>query len=191
MDVLGQTVRRNETRRKIWTLQKSCLSYLLLCNKLPQSQWLVTYTRLFAHDSVDVLFGAEPREDCSSPHMVSAKLTWGQRIRGASPAICGSRAGGRLQSPCSCYKHASLSSRLAWASFFTWWLRNCPFLRSVIHSITSATFCPTRPAKSWKEQETQPSRQLGRHVLQGWGDLQVTFFADNLPQTNLLETTVT
>lgn len=51
-------------------------SYLLLCNKLPQSQWLVTYTRLFARDSADVLSGAEPREDCSSPpHMVSAKLT--------------------------------------------------------------------------------------------------------------------
>lgn len=68
MDVLGQTVRRNETRRKIWKIQKSCLSYLLLCNKLPQSQWLVTYTRLFVRDSVDVLFGADPREDCSSTH---------------------------------------------------------------------------------------------------------------------------
>lgn len=73
-------------------------------------------------------------------------------------AMCGSRAGGRLQSPCSCHKHASLSSRLARASFFTWWLRNCPFLRSVIHSITSATFCPTRPAETWEEQETPPSR---------------------------------
>lgn len=86
MDVLGQTVRRNETRRKIWKIQKSCLSYLLLCNKLPQSQWLVTYTRLFARDSVDVLFGAEPREDCSSPpHMVSAKLTW---ARGSEVPHC-------------------------------------------------------------------------------------------------------
>lgn len=186
MDVLGQTVRRNETRRKIWTLQKSCLSYLLLCNKLPQSQWLVTYTRLFAHDSVDVLFGAEPREDCSSPHRCqpSSPGARGSEVPHLPYVAAGLAAG-------SCHKHASLSSRLARASFFTWWLRNCPFLRSVIHSITSATFCPTRPAKTWEEQETPPSRQLGRHVLRGWGDLQVTVFADNLPQTHLLETTVT
>lgn len=105
----------------------------------PKSLWLVTSTVLFAHDSVDVQFRGRAQRGLfiSSPHGVS-QAHLGLEDPRYLTAMRGSSSGYRLQRPCSCYKHVSLSNRLAWTSFFTWWLRNCRFLRSVIQSITSA-----------------------------------------------------
>lgn len=43
------------------------------------------------------------------------------------------------------------------------WLRNCPFLWSVIHSITSVTFCHTRSANT--------SRGKRHHLFDSWNGM--------------------
>lgn len=74
----------------------------------PKSQWLITSTILFAHDSEDVQFEVELREDCSplSP-MVLARVTWGWRIEGATLPCVGVVLA--AEPPCSYYKNASFS----------------------------------------------------------------------------------
>lgn len=101
---------------------KSCLLYLLLSNKWPQSQWLIPSTAVSACGLEDVQLGATLRG-----LLVSAPEGDGWAALGrASPGshrMSGSSAGCRLQSLGAPTTHASPSSRRAWTSFLTRGLR--------------------------------------------------------------------
>lgn len=167
------------------------LSVIYSPTSYPESQWFVISTILFAGSSVDVQFGAELREDCSS-------LPTGRRPgspglegpRGLS-ATCGSRAGCRP--PSVCVPETSMLPALQQDSLDClphMVAQKLPLLKVCnCHSITSATF--RHPRLQGEGAETLLLDGQDSVCIQGWGKLQVAIFANNLPQTPLLKTRIT
>lgn len=117
-------------------------------------------------------------DHCSSlPHMVRVRLPWGWGVQGAALSCAGVvlTAGCRTSMfllPAS----FPLSSGTAWTSSLTRWLRYCPFFTFVI--VTASLLPHSRGGGRDYALDGENSM-----CIKGWGKLQGTVFANNLPQT--------
>lgn len=153
----------------------------------PKSQWLITSTILFVHDSADVQFEVALRE--TAPLLLP--WCWPRSAGGSKVPHChvwewcrlqaaGCRASMLLLQECFLLWHGP------WTSFFTWWFRNW-LLRSVIASLLPRSVTRGQPTLQGKRDP--PSWWLDRHMHMGLGrTTEKTASADNTPWTPLLET---